>query len=132
MNIDRSGLDLGAFNQELFIFHTGDDPVNGKWLPHTANPVMVDARRGRMGGAFFRTNEGHIIRSAQSGGLTYGCGLKFLRIEKLTTDEYQETLLDEVYPNWLPGGLGIHHSHRMENVSVLDVLLRVPRFRMKS
>ena len=126
VNIDRSG--LGDFGSELFVYYT-DDPVQGGWQPHSANPVLVDVRRARMGGGFTRTRRGRPIRCGQIGGPVYGAGLKFFEVVKLTTSTYEEKLVEEINPAWRPDAVGIHHCHRQSDLTAFDVCVRVPRFR---
>lgn len=126
VNLDRSG--LGDHGAELFIYHT-DDPIRGEWHSHAANPVLVDARRARMGGGFIHMPGGRLIRCAQKGGMTYGSGLKFFEVVKLTTDTFEEILVEEIGPGWRPDAVGIHHCDQLSNVTAFDVRVRIPRFR---
>lgn len=123
-NNDRSG--LNDHGTELFVFFT-DDPIDGEWLPHELNPVLVDARRARMGGGFIRTNNGAIVRCAQNGGPTYGSGLLLYEIATLTTRAYEERLVEELTPDWRSDAVGIHHCHTQPNLTIFDLCVRVPR-----
>lgn len=125
VTLDRSG--LGDYGSELFIYHT-DDPIRGEWHRHAANPVLVDARRARMGGGFIRMRCGRLIRCGQKGGSTYGSGLVFLEVVKLTTDGYEERLVEEIGPGWRPDVVGIHHCHQLSNLTAFDMCIRTLRF----
>ena len=128
-NIDRSGLgraNRGVDYDELFIYHT-DDPINGTWQPHAANPIVTDARWGRMGGAFMRTSSGRLLRCAQIGGLEYGSGLAFLEVKRLSESAFEERPVESVYPHWRQDLIGIHHCCRNLDTTVFDVCVRVPR-----
>lgn len=126
VTLDRSG--LGHDGSELFIYHT-EDPLRGGWHSHAANPVLVDARRARMAGGFIRMPCGRLIRCGQKRGLTYGRGLVFLEVVKLTTDVYEERFVEEIGPGWRPDAVGIHHCHQLSKVTAFDMCIRTPRFR---
>lgn len=127
-NIDRSGLD--DHGTELFIYHSSN-PVDGDWIPHLANPVLVDSRRARMGGNFLKdATSGRLIRCAQLGGQSYGEGLLFYEVLKLTVDEYEERLVDRIDPNWSSNVVGVHTYNEIgDDIVMVDALIRSPRWK---
>jgi hypothetical protein len=124
-NIDRSRLKL--FDTELYIYYA-DDPIDGEWWPHRRNPVVVDARKARMAGAFIASEEGRLYRCAQIGGQRYGEGLLFCEILTLTPDAFDERVIEVVDPRWRRDAIGIHHCHHLSAATVFDVNIRTPRF----
>jgi hypothetical protein len=103
---------------ELHAFYT-DDPV-GEWLPHSKNPVLMDASKGRNGG-IVTDEEGRTYRVAQRAGFrTYGDGFAIFRIDELTPDSYRETLVREVEPEFFPNLAGAHHMHSRGGLTVYD------------
>lgn len=91
-NMDRSG--FADHRNELHVFHS-EHPVDGPWLPHARNPVIIDARRARMAGGFLTAPDGHPVRCCQVQGRKYGESVAFSRIEKLSETGYVETPVDD-------------------------------------
>ncbi len=120
-NQDRP--DMHDHATELFVYHT-DDPIHGTWVAHAANPIVVDPRTARMGGAFLRDESGGLIRCAQIGGPVYGVGMLFFEITKLTPEAYEETLIECVEPLWSARAVGVHTYNSIPEATVLDVNLR--------
>lgn len=103
---------------ELHAFYA-DDPL-GDWQPHSENPVVMDASKGRNGG-LLTDGEGNTYRVAQRAGFrTYGDGFAIYRIDELTPDSYRETLVREVEPDFLPNLAGAHHIHSRGGLTVYD------------
>ena len=87
---------------------------------HSLNPVIIDSRIARNGGAIFRQN-GNIYRPSQcSINGIYGYGLNLNIIKKLTIDEYEEEKIITVEPNFKKGLIATHHVHQLENIFVID------------
>ena len=118
----------GLNNAELHAFHS-DSPL-GEWMPHEANPIIMDAGKGRNGG-FTRDRDGKPCRVAQVPGFTfYGAGSAVYRIDELTPAAYRETLVKQVEPNFFPRLDGTHHVHCTGGVTAFD-FMRVERPRGK-
>jgi hypothetical protein len=88
--------------------------------PHLQNPVIVDTRVARNGGAIFR-HKGQWIRPSQnnSHGI-YGYGLKLNAIKKMNLEEYQEETLISIKPDFHKGIEATHHLHQLEDMFVMD------------
>lgn len=123
---DRTG--IGDMRAELFIYHT-DDPVQGEWQAHLKNPVLVNGRWARMAGGFIHLPDGKLIRCAQKGGPTYGSGMHFMEITRLTTEIFEERRAETIQPDWRPDLVGIHHCHHLPDMTVFDMKVRRTRFR---
>ena len=80
---------------ELYAFH-GPTPF-GPWTPHRGNPVKSDVRSGRPAGRFF-WNGNTLFRPAQDCSGRYGSATVLNRIDKLTPDEFQETVVARMEP----------------------------------
>lgn len=107
-----------ANDSELCAFHA-DDPT-GEWLPHSRNPIVMDAGKGRNGG-LLRDEDGNFYRVAQRHGFArYGIGVSIYRIEQLTADTYEETLIQQVQPNFFRRLAGFHHLHHDSGLTVFD------------
>lgn len=103
---------------ELHAFYA-EDPL-GEWQPHSKNPVVMDASKGRNGG-LLTDEEGRTYRVAQRAGFrTYGDAFAIFRIDELTPDSYRETLVREVEPDFFPQLAGAHHMHSRGGLTVYD------------
>ncbi|MDP2620800.1 MAG: hypothetical protein Q8P46_11605 [Hyphomicrobiales bacterium] len=91
-NMDRSG--FADHRNELHVFHS-EHPIDGPWLPHARNPVIVDARRARMAGGFLTAPDGRPVRCCQVQGKKYGESVAFSMIEELSETAYAETPIDD-------------------------------------
>lgn len=87
---------------------------------HSLNPVIIDSRIARNGGAIFRHN-GSVYRPSQcSINGIYGYGLNLNIIKKLTIDDYEEEKVITVEPNFKKGLIATHHLHQLNNIFVID------------
>ena len=75
--------------------------LDGPWTPHPANPVATDPRGARPAGRLFR-RDGLLIRPGQACARRYGEAVVFHRVDALTADEYAETAIDRLDPDWVP------------------------------
>ena len=111
---------------ELHVFHA-DHPLSGDWRAHALNPISTDVRNARPAGAIL-TLDGERYRPAQNGGVRYGYGIGIHRIEKLTVDDYRETLVSSITPDWDRSINATHTLNRAGNLTVGDASRRRFRF----
>lgn len=104
---------------ELYIYKV-DSPHLNTIEPHRQNPVIIDARIARNGGCMFRY-EGKTYRPSQNNtdGI-YGRALNINLVEKLTIDEYIESKVITVEPNFKKGLERMHHLHQIDDLFVFD------------
>jgi hypothetical protein len=119
---DRDG--YGSTSDTLVVFHAG--ALTRPWTPHRLNPILIDRRKARPGGAFQRIG-GRILLPIQDGTLGYGGGLGLS--ELLQLDEKDVRLSDPVpvepegdwpYPQ-------IHTLNRAGRLEVIDGIAAVRR-----
>jgi hypothetical protein len=103
---------------ELHIFKI-DSPLMNEVVPHSMNPVMLDARYARNAGRI-RLRDGRLVRIAQNNQSHYGFGFSFLQINKLSLDEYEESLILSVTPDQLHGAVATHHFDDLDDCYVYD------------
>jgi hypothetical protein len=117
---DRDG--HGSTSDTLAVFHA--PALKGPWMPHGKNPILIDRRRARPGGAFARVG-GRILLPLQDGTETYGGGLGLS--ELLCLDENDVRLSDPIpvrpdgdwpYPR-------IHTLNRAGRLEVIDGIAAV-------
>ncbi|TPW32841.1 glucosamine inositolphosphorylceramide transferase family protein [Pararhizobium mangrovi] len=77
---ERDG--FGSTSDTMVVFHA--DRLEGPWHAHPANPILIDRRRARPGGAFVMAN-GRLALPVQDGTLGYGGGLGLAALERLDT-----------------------------------------------
>ncbi|OED01274.1 MULTISPECIES: hypothetical protein [unclassified Rhizobium] len=75
---ERDG--YGSTSDTLVVFHA--PRLAGPWAPHVLNPVLIDRRMARPGGAFVR-EPGGIYLPVQDGTIGYGGGLGISQLLEL-------------------------------------------------
>ncbi|RKD69332.1 hypothetical protein BJ928_104472 [Rhizobium sp. WW_1] len=71
----------GSTSDTLVVFHALR--LAGPWTPHALNPILIDRRMARPGGAFIRAADGRISLPVQDGTLGYGGGLGISQLLEL-------------------------------------------------
>jgi hypothetical protein len=80
---DRDG-SIGSTSDTLVVFHA--PALIGPWTPHRRNPILIDRRRARPGGAVVEV-DGKLLLPVQAGTGGYGAGLGLSEIIRLDPDE---------------------------------------------
>ena len=110
-------------NSDLFIYKVDTLKLN-HLEPHLQNPVIINSKTARNGGAIFNyKNEIYRPSQANIEGV-YGRALNINKIEKLTIDEYIEKTIVTTYPNFYKGLISMHHLHQSEGLFVIDAAYR--------
>lgn len=112
----------GSTSDTMVVFHAA--ALSGPWTPHPMNPILIDRRRARPGGAFARV-DGRIILPVQDGTLGYGGGLGLSEVLELTPETVRisepkaiATEGDWPYPR-------IHTLNRSGRLEVIDGIAAV-------
>jgi len=113
-------------DSELFLFCA--DSLEGPWEPHPKNPIVTDVRKCRGAGQIQNWN-GQLIRPAQDCSSLYGHAVVLNRIDLLSENDYHETPIVTISPDWLPGNRGTHTFNRSQAYEVLDGRILVNRLR---
>ena len=108
----------GKIDSELFLYFA-DTPL-GPWHEHPANPVVADVCRARPAGKVF-THEVLLIRPGQNCSQSYGGATVLNRIDVLSREEYRETPIKSLGPEWFPGSRGVHTLNHSEHYQAVDV-----------
>ena len=64
--------------------------------------------------------DGDLIRPSQDCSSGYGSAVVLNRIDALTSDEYRETPIARIGPDWAPKLLGTHTYNASERFEVVD------------
>jgi hypothetical protein len=102
---------------ELYAFY-GPTPF-GPWTPHRRNPVKSDARSARAAGSFFGKGNA-LYRPAQDCSSRYGSAMVINRVDQLTPDVFQETIVARLEPRWRSGLSGTHTLNSCSGLTVID------------
>lgn len=104
--------------------------IEGPWHPHALNPVKIDATCSRPAGSM-RLVDGVLHRVVMDCSSTYGGSVRWMRVVRLTTDEFEE----EAVPGWLPDREAQsepwHTFNALDNMIVTDRQVRLPRWRTR-
>ncbi len=103
---------------ELSIF-SSDNPVEGDWIAHSKNPVIIKPSNARNAGILFRNDEVYRVGQRQGFG-QYGKGFSINRISLLNQDEYLEEEQCSVEANFFRNLKGTHHLHSNGKITVFD------------
>ncbi|WP_292899657.1 glucosamine inositolphosphorylceramide transferase family protein [Nitratireductor sp.] len=106
----------------LYAFQV-DGPELKRIVPHRLNPVVVGSATARNGGRIFSRHR-RLYRPAQynAHGI-YGYGLNIMEIEQLDIDDYRETCVRRILPDFKPGLTGCHHFDASGSRYILDARL---------
>ena len=112
---DRDG-GLGSTSDTLVVFHA--PALTGPWTAHRRNPILIDRRGARPGGAVVRAN-GKLLLPVQDGTLGYGAGLGLSEIVRLDRDE---VVLGEPQPVSGRGDFPYPQVHTLNRAGALEVI----------
>lgn len=121
--INKKRVSYNDMANELYIYKV--DSIKLENIEsHKQNPVVIDSRTARNGGAIFEY-ENEIYRPSQANidGI-YGRGLNINKIKKLTLEEYSEETVVTVKPNFKDGLISTHHLHQVGNMFVIDAAFK--------
>ncbi len=121
----RDGDGYGSTSDTLVVFSA--PALTGPWQPHARNPILIDRRRARPGGAFIRDGSGRLFLPVQDGTLGYGGGLGLAELLALddTTVNLSEPRAIQTDGNWpYPR---IHTLNRSGPLEVIDGIAVVPK-----
>jgi hypothetical protein len=119
---DRDG--HGSTSDMLAVF---DAPaLKGPWKPHRLNPILIDRRRARPGGAFQRIG-GRILLPVQDGTNGYGGGLGLSELLRLDEDCVRLSGPVPVGPEGDWPYPRIHTLNRAGRLEVIDGIAAVRR-----
>ena len=116
----------GSASEELFVFYT-DCLLTGTWDAHALNPVVSDVATARPAGGI-QQKQGKLYRPAQDCSVRYGYAIKIKEITALSPDEYAETEVARIAPDWDKNILATHTLGYAPGLTVVDALLDRRRF----
>lgn len=111
---------------ELFLFYS-EELQTKNWIPHPLNPIVSDVRKSKPAGNIF-IHDGKIIRPSQNNSKRYGCRIKLNEIRILNENKYEEIEIETIEPNWDKQIMAIHTLNNVENLTVIDGIMRRMRY----
>lgn len=111
---------------ELFLFYS-DELFTDHWNPHPRNPIVSDVKKARGAGGIF-IKDGRLFRPSQYGSSSYGHGFDVNEIVTLSETEYRERTVTEVRPEGSPGIRATHTYASRGNLTVIDAIMRQPKW----
>ncbi|WP_338696893.1 hypothetical protein V5279_10045 [Bradyrhizobium sp. 26S5] len=106
----------------LEVYHA--EGLTGTWVPHAANPILIDASLSRPAGAFIE-HGGQILRPVQNCSRGYGDAITLCRIDALGPSEFAQTPVGVIRA----ASFGCHTYNRGSGLEVIDMFGRVRRLR---
>ncbi|AZO32727.1 hypothetical protein EJ071_12750 [Mesorhizobium sp. M1B.F.Ca.ET.045.04.1.1] len=122
---DRDG--HGSTSDTLAVFSA--PALAGPWRPHPANPILIDHRMARPGGAFVRNRDGRILLPVQDGTLGYGGGLGLSELLQL---DQQAVRLSAPRPIDAAGDWPYPKIHTLNRAGRLEVIDGIAAVRKRS
>jgi len=107
----------GNHSDTMVVFSA--DRLDGPWLPHPMNPVLIDRSAARPGGAFVRQGE-KLFLPVQDGSRTYGGGLGLAELVELDEQRVRFAAPQPVRPGKAWVRQGIHTLNRAGGIEVID------------
>ncbi|MNK51747.1 hypothetical protein D3C87_706650 [compost metagenome] len=112
---------VSGINNQLFIYYSNH--IDGDYLPHELNPILVENKACRGAGNLFCVG-GIMYRPTQNSSTCYGGSIQMNKVISLTESQYQtetvfEILPDETYKR------GIHQISFTKDKIVVDGKRRV-------
>jgi hypothetical protein len=116
----------GSASEELFVYYA-DALLSGNWTPHPRNPVISDVTRARPAGPI-QLRDGQLYRPSQDCSVRYGYAIRINQIAVLSKEDYAETEISRIKPDWSKNVLGTHTLAYAAGLTVVDALLVRPKF----
>ena len=112
---------------ELWLFSARS--LDEEWRPHPQNPIVTDPGTARPAGRLFRRG-GVLIRPGQDCSRRYGEAVVLNRVELLSRDQYRESPVGRIEPDWMPGVERTHTYTFDSRYECLDGYRHVRRLRV--
>ena len=120
MMTNEDPLKLNNHNYQMNIYYS-DNLLNGEWIPHKNNPIIMDSNKARNAGLVI--TEDSIFRVSQAFGFykKYGENFSLNKIEVLDSNNYSEKTFSTHTKFFDKNILGSHHLHSNNIFSVFDI-----------
>ena len=123
VNIQEEGV---AVNWDELHLYYAESPL-GPWKPHARNPVVSNVLSARPAGRLFWSKD-VLYRPGQDSSLRYGYATTISKVVSLSATTYTETEVLKILPDWDTDIIGIHTLNLMDEMTVIDCLMKRKRF----
>lgn len=113
----------GASDAEELFLYSSNSLVTDNWKAHPKNPIVSDVKKSRGAGNFFTFN-GNLYRPSQNCAKRYGHGMKINQVIELTETNYNETVVDSIFPDWDKNLIATHTFNSVGNLTIIDAILK--------
>lgn len=110
----------GGSSWDCLCLYRAPSPL-GPFVPHPANPLLVDARLARSGGPVLKI-DGKLVRPVQNCLGGYGRFLRFTEIDLLSDTGFEQHETGRIVPPMRSQISGVHSYGRNARFEVIDVL----------
>jgi hypothetical protein len=107
----------GGYSDTLAIYHAPG--LLGPWLPHAANPVLIDRSAARPAGHFVH-RDGRLWRPVQDCAAGYGSALVLAEVTELSPTSFRQTVHKTVRPGQFWPGRKLHTLNRISRLELID------------
>lgn len=114
----------GSYSDHLHLWSAPE--LLGPWLPHPANPVLIDIASARPAGRFIH-HDGRLLRPTQDGRGGYGAALNIMEVTRLDEYGFTQRPLANIVPGAGWQGRRIHTLNQSERFEVVDGSRVAPR-----
>lgn len=111
----------GQSDRDTLSLFYADHP-EGEWFAHPGNPVVADVASARPAGWLVPCADG-LRRPAQDCTGGYGWGLTIARIDRLTTEDYAETVVARLQPPAAIRARGLHTVNAGGGIETIDAIV---------
>lgn len=120
MMTNEDPLKLDNHNYQMNIYYS-DNLINGEWISHKNNPIIMDANSARNAGLLL--DEDNVFRVSQAFGFykKYGENFSINKIESISETGYSEKIFSSHKKFFNKKILGSHHFHSNDKYTVFDV-----------
>lgn len=120
MMTNEDPLKLNNHNYQMNIYYS-DNLLNGEWISHKNNPIIMDANSARNAGLLL--DEDNVFRVSQAFGFykKYGENFSINKIELIDVNSYSEKTFSSHTKFFGKNILGSHHLHSNNIFSVFDI-----------
>lgn len=107
----------GGYSDTLAIYYA--ERLMGPWLPHAANPILIDRAQARPAGNMVVRN-GQLWRPVQDCSQGYGAALALAEVTELSPTAFRQQVRHRIQPGQAWPGRKLHTLNRVGNLEVID------------
>jgi hypothetical protein len=107
----------GSLSDALHVWSA--DRIQGPWLPHPGNPVLIDISSARPAGRVVRRN-GTLLRPFQDGSRGYGAAMGLAEITRLDDDAFEQRVVARIGTGDEWPGRWVHTVNRAGRLECID------------